>query len=779
MKNGAKNAAIIGANKEGLKLLPLLLRDPNTKVRVIVDPNRDAMIFKLNELGYRLSSRLDIKTTTDLNDLRKFPNLDIVINALQDPAVSKFLEAPEFKDVEKLGPLSTRLVWGVRASEGGEGAGDREQVEVLASLREIVDSVRLIIDRKELLSLILKLAIESTHAECASIMLVYPDEKALRVETAKGIDVEFARRIRVAIGEGISGKVAASGKPVIVSGRASSEEFVQPVKRTDVKSAMCVPLKINREVIGVINVSTGESGYAFTDNDLSFLVELAVLAAEVIERSNEYERLRADAAKYGFWREIEGVMATDLPLEKRLGNLARKVVEIVPGLTCHIYLYDEATKGLLLKASSTREAAGLGLMGIRPGEGIEGWAMESKKDVFLVDRNGENDEKRVYLSLPMVHEDTLVGTLSAQIVSSQGLSKYHESFLKDIRSFVAKSVYGLEERERETEKRKKLSGVDEAGFAMISIPDAQALLNTIARKSASILSADGSLFRMRQRGTQKFQTASSSGLEDRDVRQQFLPLEKETVMEVLRKGEPVAREFSGELSPYIKSVLSQPLKSEGEVLGVLTLFNKRCEGQLHPCAFSGTDREIAGRLAVYAAKALENILRKEEVVVKAEEVEKPEDVLRPLALLEKKVEQELNRSRRLDQSMVLATLRVAGLKDLAIDNRDELESRLMDCLRKKTRSFDFVIKLNEELTGLLLLDTGEKVSRVIESIAAVLNEDPVLGRAFAEGKLDVFYGYGVFPGDGDSFAALYSKASRRERLDLDRSYESELKSDVK
>ncbi|MBI5237312.1 MAG: hypothetical protein HY887_02690, partial [Deltaproteobacteria bacterium] len=116
MLHGIKNIAIIGANKEGLKLLPVLLSDRNCRVRLIADANKDAMLFKLNEMGYRLAGKYDIKTTSDLNEVSRLQDLDIIVNALQDQATDKFLEGPEFKDIEKLGPLSTRLIWGVRAS---------------------------------------------------------------------------------------------------------------------------------------------------------------------------------------------------------------------------------------------------------------------------------------------------------------------------------------------------------------------------------------------------------------------------------------------------------------------------------------------------------------------------------------------------------------------------------------------------------------------------------------------------------------------------------------
>ncbi|MBI4949296.1 MAG: GAF domain-containing protein [Deltaproteobacteria bacterium] len=774
MPDSIKNIAIIGANKEGLKLLPFLTADKASRVVLIVDENKDAMLFKMSELGYRLSEKLNIRITNDLEDLKKIPGLDIIVNALQDAATEKFLESPEFRDIEKLGPLSARLIWGIKVSSPEKGTGDRinDQTTLLMSLREIVDAVRLTIDRKELLTVVLKLATESTRAERGSIMLISPDERMLRVEIAKGMDEEVVRKIRVPLGEGISGRVAKDGKPLLISGKARGGEFARPMERSDVKSAMCVPLVVNGEVIGVINVSSSESSHVFTSEDLTFLTSLAALAAEVIQRSNEYEMLRVSAAKFNFWKEVDSVMSSSVPLDKRLSTVARRLVEIIPGLTCFLYVFDEDRNRLFLSASSIRDTVGLGLLSLRAGEGMEGASIDSMKDVFLVDRTEEGTTKRVYMTLPMVSHGTLVGTVNGQVVSGQGLSKYHEAFLKDIRTLIAESVYKHKQAEKEKLKSRKMFAVDEAGLELISMKDPKKVVTIITTTPAAILGAEGALLRVQQNGGKRFQTAATFGLDDKSVREYFLPIEKETVMEVLRKRETVSREFSEAASPYIRSVLARPLFVDGKTAGVITLFNKTSEATVYPCGFSKPDADTLARFSVYAEKALANVLA---VTLK----EPPKEALMehretPLMQFEQRVEQELNRSRRFDKALVLATVRVAGLKDAFGAGKADFETRLIGFIRKRTRSFDIVVRLNEETFGFLFLDTGEKVLRLIGTITEVIANDEAFHKAFLEGRADLLYGYSIFPKEGDSFAELFAKASRRTRLDLNKSYNQEV-----
>lgn len=854
MAGGVKNIAIIGANKEGLKLLPILLADSSSKVVMIADANRDAMLFKLKELGYRLSARLDIALTGDLEDIKKIKDLDIVINALQDQSTVKFLESPEFKDVEKLAPLSTRLLWGISSSaKSATGhVSTNDQTALLSSFHEIVDVVRLTVDRKELLSVILKLATESTQAQRGSIMLFDREEGALRVEVAKGMDEEVVRKIRVPLGVGISGKVALEGKPLLISGKATEESFLRPMDRMDVKSSMSVPLILDGQVIGVINVSSSESSHAFTREDLNFLSSLAGLAAEVIHRSNEYERMRVDAAKFTFWRDVDSIMNSQLPFEKRLNAVARKIAATIPELTCFIYIYDEEADRLYLKASSLRDSKEMGIVSIRPGEAIEGYAHESLKDVFLVDRTEESALKRIYLSLPMISNGKHVGTFNCQMISARGLSIYNESFLKDVRNLIADSVYRYKEAEHERTRARKMFAVDEAGLETLSMSDYGKLSGIITTVPASIIGAEGALLRLRQPGTSKYQTAGTYGLEDKNVRANFMPLEKETVMEVLRKKNNVGREFSEDASPYIRSVLSHPFILDGQVAGILTLYNKSSEATIYPCAFSRNDEEILKRFDVYALKAITSMMGRTEAVkrpqplravpatgergpaaprpvpaVQAKPVEKeapaveeprgdgfdeaanpavvePAPFLAPpavksvesapagldavakrevpaggkvstMALFEKRVEQELNRARRLDTMLLIATIRITGFKDQAAKGKAGFESRLINYLRKRMRSFDVVVKFNEETYGFLFLDIKEKLSRLPEAIAEMITSDEETNRALVEGKIGILYGYAAFPKDGDSFAELFTKASRRERisLNLNKSYDAE------
>ncbi|MCK4846683.1 MAG: GAF domain-containing protein, partial [Deltaproteobacteria bacterium] len=488
-KSDTKRVALIGANKDALALLPLLFSDPATRLVMVVDPNPDAMLFKLMELGYRIASRHMVAVSTDLEELKKIKDLDAIINVLKDPATERFLGEKAFAGVEKLSPMSAKLLWNVRANTDKDSDKDSNekvnkpkainQATVLTPLRDIVDAVRLTHDRDELLTDILDIAIETTHAETGSVMLITKEDgkPILVMEVARGMDEEVIRKVRVPLGEGVAGKVARDGEPRIISGEAKDGDFPRALPRQrlrgarrKVKSAISVPLTVGVNIIGVINVNSSESNHVFIDEDLNLLTTLAGLAAEVIQKSSEHDRLKLDAAKFSLWKTLELNMSERKPLYKRLVMVCRHLAELVSGLTCFVYTYDDEKKKLTLNASSMKDSPAGGHLNFAYGEGIEGYLIGAMKEVILVDRSSDGAaNKCVYMALPMAVKDDAVGVFVAQIVSPQGLSKYNESFLKEMTKLLGESIYTHRNNEADLARSHSIVKVDEMGLELIAM----------------------------------------------------------------------------------------------------------------------------------------------------------------------------------------------------------------------------------------------------------------------------------------------------------------------
>ena len=727
---------------------------------MIADNNKNALLFKLDELGYKLAESLYMQMTSNLDDIKKLEKLDIIINASEDNSIQAFLQQSEFKNIEKLSPLSAKLIWGMGEQKlRFKQYGADSHAVLLSSLREVVDAIRLTNDRKELLSLILRLAIESTSAEKGSLMLLDRDGKYLTVEIAEGMEEEIVRKIKVPLGVGIAGKVAQDGKPLLISGRPSDEEFQHLRERSDVKSALCVPLIINKSIIGVINVNSVESTHTFTQDDLSFLTRLASLASEVILRSKEYEDMRWDTAKFNIWKEIDRVLGISKTLEKRLNEVCGTLSEFIDGLSCSIYIFNDDTQMLHLKASTLTNMKALGSFALRKGEGIDGWVANTGKGVILTEKEPAADEpKKIYISLPVTADNHVIGLLSGQVVSIKGLLPHEESFLKEIVAPIAKAINSHQKQERQFLKSNKMIAVDETGLELISIRDPDKLSNIIATAAAAIIGADGSALRMRHNGTTKYQLRAARGLDDEKIRASFLPVERDVLQEVMKTQKSVIKNFPKESNPLVVSLLAHPLQRDGKVTGILTLFNKIVPGAFYPEHFSRIDMEILERFMVYVEKALLNIMLHEEEKTKTQEL--LDNIMIGREFLEKRAEEEIGRAKRFGKRFVVMIVHIPSLATFSQeqDKGKKLIVKILDGLRERVRNFDVAAKLDNEKLAFLFLESDEGAIRVINKLCNAVEGGGLLDKNLLKYEIGIRYGYAIFPDDGDTFEALLKKA---------------------
>jgi serine phosphatase RsbU (regulator of sigma subunit) len=142
------------------------------------------------------------------------------------------------------------------------------------------------LDLDDLLQELLQRIKEIASADRAVILLKEDDE--LMVRAAIGVEEEVAAGVRVPIGRGIAGTIAATAKPLVVEDMST----VQPVSaylRERARSLAGVPLLIDGEVIGVLHVSTDEPR-RFAVEEIAILEMVAARAALAINQARVFER---------------------------------------------------------------------------------------------------------------------------------------------------------------------------------------------------------------------------------------------------------------------------------------------------------------------------------------------------------------------------------------------------------------------------------------------------------------------------------------------------------
>jgi diguanylate cyclase (GGDEF)-like protein len=164
----------------------------------------------------------------------------------------------------------------------------------VSTLLEAAKAMNLVLDLQEVLETILDCAHELLSSHDGSIMLVHGEDE-LRTVCASGDSA--ARGARLRFGEGIAGRVASTGEPLLVSGVIDPERpGREPGPHRPTTSSLSVPLVHRDVLLGVLNINAAP-GLTYTEHHLRALSLFGEQAAAAIANARLYEEQRLLASQ--------------------------------------------------------------------------------------------------------------------------------------------------------------------------------------------------------------------------------------------------------------------------------------------------------------------------------------------------------------------------------------------------------------------------------------------------------------------------------------------------
>ena len=170
-----------------------------------------------------------------------------------------------------------------------------KKMENLAILYSVSKALNFSYDLKKILLFILDKARDAVDAQKASLMLLDTKTRELVVHVVRGVPPEVEAKInsgemectKIKMGEGVAGSVALSKQCLLVNEAREDERFKKS-SGSFVDSILCMPLIVNDEVIGVINLTNKKKGGKFNEEDAELLSTLANQAAITIYNARLY-----------------------------------------------------------------------------------------------------------------------------------------------------------------------------------------------------------------------------------------------------------------------------------------------------------------------------------------------------------------------------------------------------------------------------------------------------------------------------------------------------------
>jgi len=169
--------------------------------------------------------------------------------------------------------------------------GHRLERQFSSRLVSMISSLALVDNRQELYQQILEMSSELLTATSGSLMLLNETDGTLKITAAKGMTSSLAKAMSVAFGEGIAGRVAKSGFPMLVNDIERDHRVATKNRpRFKTKSFLSLPLEVDNRLIGVLNLADKSNGANFTEADLNLIVAFTNHAVLMIDRAAALEK---------------------------------------------------------------------------------------------------------------------------------------------------------------------------------------------------------------------------------------------------------------------------------------------------------------------------------------------------------------------------------------------------------------------------------------------------------------------------------------------------------
>jgi anti-anti-sigma factor len=157
-----------------------------------------------------------------------------------------------------------------------------EWADKLRDIQSITDAALSMLDPRALLDALVDRAKEALGADTSAILLLDRQSGQLVATATSGLEEEVQQGVRIPVGKGFAGRIAAQGSPVILD-EVDHTKVINPILlEKGIRSLMGAPLLAEGKVIGVLHVGT-LSPRAFTDHDVDLLQLAADRAAVAVQ----------------------------------------------------------------------------------------------------------------------------------------------------------------------------------------------------------------------------------------------------------------------------------------------------------------------------------------------------------------------------------------------------------------------------------------------------------------------------------------------------------------
>ena len=171
------------------------------------------------------------------------------------------------------------------------------QARQMAALYETSLEIGAQRDMAVLLPAIVQRAATMVGATMGGLYLVQQDGETLALAVNYNLPEGYALGTKLRLGEGVSGRVAQTGAPLMVEDHREWAGRAEVFADSPLRRVLAVPLRLGDRVLGVLNITDAHRAGAFSDDEVRLITLFADQAAIALENARLYQAAQHELAQ--------------------------------------------------------------------------------------------------------------------------------------------------------------------------------------------------------------------------------------------------------------------------------------------------------------------------------------------------------------------------------------------------------------------------------------------------------------------------------------------------
>lgn len=327
-----------------------------------------------------------------------------------------------------------------------------QKEEELAILHEVAKDISGNLSLNELLHHIVEMTMAFAGAESCLIYLHDRQNNDLILVATNNPEEKMLGRIKLRMGEGITGWAAKEKVPVEIPREAYKDKrFKTFTSLQDKKfeSFLSIPILSKDEVIGVINLRNKKE-HRYPHHKVNLLFTVSRYLGSAIDNSMIYEEINKKAQRLDLLSEISSTIVSDYYLKEILQLIVTMTANVMGSKICSIMLLDEKNDELVIAATQALSQDYTNKPSLKVGQSISGRVVTEKRAITVTDVTKEAgfmfpDVARKegivsMLSVPMMIKDRVIGVINSYTQREHKFSSEEINILQSVANQAAVAI---------------------------------------------------------------------------------------------------------------------------------------------------------------------------------------------------------------------------------------------------------------------------------------------------------------------------------------------------